>query len=396
MKGCTTLMAGAAMLAAAATLSPAWAPAWAADPIKVGIALSQSGNLADSAEHYRKAVDLWREQVNERGGLLGRQVEIVLYDDRSDPATAARLYERLITNDGADLLVSPWGSASTATATAVAEKHKRVMINGGGASEKIHQRGFEYIFQTAAPISHYVTGVGPMAEKFGLKTMTIVSRDYSAARDMEGALEKIAEDRKIEIVNSEYFPAGTSDFSSSIAKARQSNPDIWISVGYPNEAIEMIRQFRASNYLPKMFVHNGASIDDFLQAAGKDGEYVIGMSLYEPVLKTKGNDEFVKAFKAKYGYEPGYYSGFGYAAVQVLEEAVKKTGDLDQDKLRDTLRTLEMDTVMGHHKVDPETGGQLGVQGLLVQIRNGKREIVYPEELKTADAVIPMPGWSER
>ncbi|WP_207482177.1 amino acid ABC transporter substrate-binding protein [Arenibaculum pallidiluteum] len=391
MKGYRTLLASAAALAAMAL-----SPAWAADPIKVGVALSQSGNLADSAEHYKKAVELWRDQVNGRGGLLGRQVEIVLYDDRSDPATAARLYERLITNDNVDLLVSPWGSASTATASAVAEKHKRVLINGGGASEKIHQRGFKYVFQTAAAISAYVEGVGPMMEKFGLKSLAFVSRDYSAARDMAVVIEKIAKDKKLEIVNSEYFPAGTSDFSSSIAKARQSNPDLWISVGYPNEAIEMIRQFRSSNYLPKMFIHNGASIDDFLEAAGKDGEYVIGMSLYEPILKTKGNAEFVKAFKDKFGYEPGYYSGFGYAAVSVLEEAVKKTGSLDQDKLRDTLRGLETDTVMGHHKVDPETGVQQGVKGLLVQIRNGKREIVYPDDLKTVEAVIPMPGWSER
>ncbi len=388
-----TILTGAALLAAPALMT---ATAQAAEPIKVGIALSQSGNLADSAEHYKKAVELWRDQVNARGGLLDRPVDLVLYDDRSDPATAARLYERLITNDNVDLLVSPWGSASTATATAVAEKHKRVMVNSGGASEKIHQRNFKYIFQTAAPISAYVEGVGPVAEKFGLKTMDIISRDYPAARDMEVALNKIAKDRNIKIEKAEYFPAGTSDYSSYLAQAKQSNPDIWISVGYPNEAIEMVRQFRANNYLPKLFVHNGASIDDFVKAAGKDAEYAVGMSLYEPVLKTKGNAEFVKAYKDKYGAEPGYYSGFGYAGVTVLEEAVRKTGSLDQDKLRETLSTMETDTVLGHHKVDPKTGLQVGVKGLLVQIRDGKRAIIYPEELKTADAVIPMPGWASR
>ena len=174
--------------------------AFAADPIRIGIALSQTGNLADSAEHYRKGVELWRDQLNARGGLLGRQVEIVLYDDRSDPATAARLYERLITSDNVDLLISPWGSASTATASAVAEKHKRVFINAGGASEAIHGRGFKHIFQSAAAISAYVQGIGPLAEKNGLKTMAFIARDYGAARDMRKSLDKLAGKHKFEIV----------------------------------------------------------------------------------------------------------------------------------------------------------------------------------------------------
>lgn len=384
------------VLAAAALAASAVLPALAADPVRLGVALSQSGNLADSAAHYQHGLELWREQVNARGGLLGRPVEIVMYDDRSDPATAARLYEKLITGDKVDLLISPWGSASTATASAVAEKHKRVFVNAGGASEAIHQRGFKHVFQAAAPISAYVEGIAPLAQKHGLKSMVFVGRDYPAARDMAVVLNKHAAAGAYQIVTSEYFPAGTSDYSSNIAKARQANPDMWVSVGYPNEAIEMVRQFRASNYLPKLFVHNGVSIDDFLKAAGKDGEYAVGISLYEPSLKTQGNADFVKAFSEKYKTEPGYYSGFAFAGASVLEAAVKAAGSFDQEKIREVLTTLELDTVMGHHKVDPKTGGQIGVKGLLVQVRNGKREIIWPEELKTVDAVIPVPGWSQR
>lgn len=385
---------GAAGLIAVASLAPK--AAFAADPIKLGVALSQTGNLADSAEHYKRGIELWRDQVNGRGGLLGRQVEIVLYDDRSDPATAARLYERLITNDNVDLLISPWGSASTATATAVAEKHKRVFINAGGASEAIMSRGFKHIFQTAARISAYVEGVGPVAEKNNLKTMAFIARDYGAARDMRKSLDKIAADHKLEIVLTEYFPAGTNDYSANIARARQVNPDMWVSVGYPNEAIEMIRQFRSVNYMPKFFIHNGVAQPDFIKATGKDGEYACGMSLYEPSLKTKDNDQFVKDFKAKYNYEPGYYVAFSYAGATVLEEAVKKTGSLDQDKLRETLTQMEIETVLGQHKVDPKTGMQVGVKGLVVQIMNGKSEIVFPENLKTKDAMIPAPAWDKR
>lgn len=370
--------------------------AQAQDKITIGIALSQTGNLADSSTHYWRGVELWRDKLNASGGLLGKPVEFVIYDDRSDAATSARLYERLITNDKVDLLISTIGSAQAATATAVAEKHKRVMINGGGASEAIHQRGFKYIFQTAARISAYVDGIDPLMKKYGIKTMAFVSRDYGAARDMEKALKGMAAKNNVNIVLSEYFPSGNVDFSSQIARARQLQPDLWVSVGYPNEAIEMVRQFRSSNYLPKAFVHNGVSQEDFLKASGKDGEAMIGMSLYEPSLKTSGNTQFVQAFKAKYGYEPGYYSSFGYTAVTVLEAAVKKAGSLDQEALRKVLTELKMDTVMGKHEVEPATGMQIGVKGLLVQVNNGKREIIWPDELRTADAKIPAPGWDKR
>ena len=377
---------------ALATALAAPSLAQAQDTVRIGIALSQTGNLADSATHYWRGVELWRDQVNARGGLLGKKVEFVVYDDRSDAATSARLYERLITSDKVDLLVSTIGSAQAATATAVAEKHKRVMINGGGASESIQLRGFKYIFQTAARISAYVDGIDPLMKKYNVKSMAFVSRDYAAARDMEKVVKSMAQKNGVSMVMDEYFPSGNVDFSSQIARARQSRPDLWVSVGYPNEAIEMTRQFRASNYTPKIFVHNGVAQEDYIKATGKDAEGAIGMSLYEPSLKTAGNAEFVKSFKAKYNYEPGYYSSFGYVAVTVMEAAVKKAGSLDQEKLREVLTTLKMDTIMGKHEVDPKTGMQLGIRGLLVQVQNGKREIVWPDDLNTADAKLPLPG----
>jgi branched-chain amino acid transport system substrate-binding protein len=379
---------------AAAVFATLAAPAFAQGQgtVRIGIALSETGNLADSAKHYWRGVELWRDDVNARGGLLGKKVEFVVYDDRSDPATSARLYERLITSDKVDLLISTIGSAQTATATAVAEKHKRVMINGGGASESIQQRGFKYIFQTAARISAYVDGIDPLMKKYKVKSMAFVSRDYSAARDMEKVVKGMAQKNGVEMVLDEYFPSGNVDFSSQIARARQTKPDLWVSVGYPNEAIEMTRQFRASNYMPKIFVHNGVAQEDYLKAAGKDAEGAIGMSLYEPSLKTAGNAEFVKNFEARYHYQPGYYSSFGYTAVTVLEAAVKKAGSFDQEKLRDVLTTLKMDTIMGKHEVDPKTGMQLGIRGLLVQVQNGKREIVWPDDLKTAEAKLPLAG----
>src|ERR1700724_1245525 len=172
----------------------------AGEPIRIGVALSQTGNLADSAAPYFRGLDLWREQANARGGLSGRTIEFVVYDDRSDPATAARLYEKLITNDKVDFVISSLGSATAATGSGVAEKHKVLMINGGGAAEAIQQRGFKYVFPTAARISAYADRVLPMIQKYGVKSIALVSRDYAAARDISKAIKQTIDGKDVKVV----------------------------------------------------------------------------------------------------------------------------------------------------------------------------------------------------
>ena len=378
---------------AALTLS---APADAADPVRIGVALSQTGNLADSAAPYFKGLDLWREQANARGGLAGHPIEFVVYDDRSDPATAARLYEKLITDDKVNLVISSLGSATAATGSAVAEKHKVIMINGGGAAEAIQQRGFKYVFQTAARISSYADGIVPMIEKYKIKSMALVSRDYAAARDISKTIKEQIKEKDVKVVMDEYFPAGTADFSSQIAKGQQLQPDLWIGLLYPSEAIETVRQFHSMNYMPKFFIANGVSQDDFITSAGKDAEYALGMSLYEPSLPSEGKKEFVKTYHDKYNSDPGYYAAFGFVAGTVLEAAVKKAASIDTDKVREVLTTLKLGTVMGKHEVDPTTYMQIGVRGLVVQVQNGKREVVWPEEYRTAEPKLPIPAWDKR
>jgi len=384
------------LMAAVAAAFALAAPAQAADPVRIGVALSQTGNLADSAAPYFRGLDLWREQANARGGLAGHPIEFVVYDDRSDPATAARLYEKLITDDKVNLMMSSLGSATAATGSAVAEKHKMVMINAGGAAEAIQQRGFKYVFQTAARISSYADGIMPMIEKYKFKSIALVSRDYAAARDISKAIKEQIKDKDVKIVIDEYFPAGTADFSSQIAKGQQLQPDLWIGLLYPSEAIETVRQFHSMNYMPKLFIANGVSQDDFITSAGKDAEYALGMSLYEPSLPSEGNKEFVKTYRAKYNADPGYYSAFGFVGGTVLEAAVKQAGSIDTEKVREVLTTLKLGTVMGKHEVDPKTYMQIGVKGLVVQVQNGKREVVWPEEYKTAEPKLPIPAWDKR
>ena len=360
------------------------------------MALSQTGNLADSAAPYFKGLDLWREQANARGGLAGRPIEFVVAHDRSDPATAAPLYERLITNDKVNFVISSLGSATAATGSAVAEKHKIVMINGGGAAEAIQQRGFNTYSDRRAQSRPTPTASLPMIQN----TRSRASRSSRATTPPPATSasrsSRRSTDKDVKVAMDEYFPAGTADFSSQIAKGQQLQPDLWIGLLYPSEAIETVRQFHSMNYMPKFFIANGVSQDDFITAAGKDAEYALGMSLYEPSLPSEGNKEFVKTHHDKYNADPGYYAAFGFVAGTVLEAAVKKAGSIDNEKVREVLTTLKIGSVMGKHEVDPATYMQIGVRGLVVQVQDGKRQVVWPEEYRTAEPKLPIPTWDKR
>ena len=116
----------------------------------------------------------------------------------------------------------------------------------------------------------------------------------------------------------------------------------------------------------------------------------------EPSLPSEGNKDFVKTYHARNNADPGYYAAFGFVAGTVLEAAVRKAGSIDTEKVREVLTTLKLGTVMGRHEVDPNTYMQIGVRGLVVQVQNGKREVVWPEEYKTAEPKLPIPAWDKR
>ena len=177
----------------------------------------------------------------------------------------------------------------------------------------------------------------------------------AARADISKVIKERIKDKDVKLVIDEYFPAGTADFSSQIAKGKQLQPDLWIGLLYPSEAIETVRQFHSMNYMPKLFIANGVSQDDFITSAGKDAEYALGMSrLRGPSLPSEGNKEFVKTYRAKYNADPGYYSAFGFVGGTVLEAAVKQAGSIETEKVREALTTLKIGSVMGRHEVDPE------------------------------------------
>ena len=370
------------------------APAFAQQSIVVGAAMPQSGILADIAADLRKALILWQDEVNAGGGLLGRRVELLLLDDHSEANAAAKLYEQLIVEHKADLLIGPLGSASSLGAAAVAERNRRILVNATGAARSVHRSGFRYVFQTATPLSAYGTGALELARGLGVRRVMLLARDDPGAREMASRAQEGAAAAGLMAAQVEIYAAGSTDFTTPVARARAAGAEGWIAFGLPQDAAEMVKSFRRLGFAPRLFVAQGADDPEFIKRVGQDAEFAVGISAYDRRAATRGNAQFVAAYAKKWSAEPGLLAAEGYAAAKVLEEAVRSAGSIDTGKLQEALAALETETPLGAHKVD-RAGAQVAARPLLSQIIRGRREIVWPEALATAK-LQPYAAWEAR
>ncbi|HXM82030.1 MAG TPA: amino acid ABC transporter substrate-binding protein [Burkholderiales bacterium] len=373
------------------------ATAHAADPpLVVGAVVSQSGAYADLAQGYRKGLLVWQDEVNAGGGLLGRQIELRLLDDGSEATRNSALYQELIHGAKADALIGPFGTAATLMAAPEAENSRRVMVNGAGSSLAVHQRLPRYVFQSAVPYASYGAGVLEIAREQGYRSLFILARDDLSSQEMAESTRESALKQGFTVGPVETYGGGLDTYAPQVVKAINAQADAWIAFGPPRDAADMVKTFKKVGYAPKLFFARAAAEPKFIELVGQDAEFSLAAADYHPRLKTHGNDRFVKLYSEKWSTLPGAAAAEGYAAGTVLAEALRRAGSADQEKLREALAALELDTVLGRYKVDPKTGEQTGIKPAVVQIERGRPLAVWPEALQAAKPVLPYPQWNER
>jgi branched-chain amino acid transport system substrate-binding protein len=361
--------------------------AWAQSaPIVVGTVISQSGAHADLAADYLKGLQLWREQLNESEGLLGRRVELRVLDDGSSAVRARELYAELAGDKSVHLLVGPYGSAASLLAASEAERARRVMVNGAGPAAAVHSRPGRYVFQTAMPYAAYGSGVLKVAENAELRRLFIVARDDAASNEMAEATRNAAANG-FSAAEIEIYRPGTLDFSVQVAKARAAKADAWIAFGDVRDAAEMVKTFKRLSYAPALFFAQSASHPRFIALLGQDAEFSLGAIDFDPRTGPAAR-EFARAYAARWKDPPSLVAAEGYTAGFVLGAAVRSAGTLDQEGVRAALAELELHTPLGEYRVSPENGAQTGFKPVVVQIRMGRPEPGPP--------LLPYPQWNER
>lgn len=385
----------AAFLSSLLMLSIFPAIAYAKD-IVVGASVALTGKYARTGQEQLQGFQMWVDEVNARGGLLGRQVRLIHYDDESKPETGAKLYEKLITDDKVDLLIGPYSSDVTMAASTVAEKHRFPMVSSGASSSEIWERGYKNVFGLYTLADLYMDQILEFAKSKGLKKIALVYENTAFPRGVAAGVKSKAKSLGMKVVFEEEYGKATTDFSSMIIKIRAKKPDVVIGGSYLPDSTAFMRQAKENRLSAKIFAFAvGPGLPDFGQNLGLDAEGVMGNTQWEPTLKLPGAREFAAKYQAKYGHEPGYHAGGGYGAGQVLEAAVKKAGSTDRDKVRAALFALDTVNAFGRFKVDA-TGRQIGKPAYAVQWQGGERHIVLPVEAATAKVSYPFKDWAKR
>lgn len=368
------------------------------EPITIGAAISTTGSNGRTGLYQQEAYLLWEAQRNADGGLLGRPVKMILYDDQSDPATGARLYERLLTEDKVDLVLGPYSSSVTQAVAQVTERAGQPMLAAGASASDIWARGYQYIFGVYSVAEDYFKSIIlDIAPAQGYTTAAVIYEDTLFPTSTANGAVEHCKTAGIEVVVNEKYPAKATDVSSVLTKVRDANPDMLIGGSYLPDAVLITRQSKELGVNPKLYAFSvGTAQPDFGEGLGADANYILGPSMWEPHIETPGNADFVAAYQKKFNREPDYHSAAGYAACQVLEAAVTQVGSLDLDAIRDALRALEMPTVLpGKYQVD-EHGKQIGHIPLTVQWQEGEKVIVTPAEFAAGELKLPTPPWDER
>jgi branched-chain amino acid transport system substrate-binding protein len=364
-------------------------------PIKIGISLPLTGEFSQPGTAAKQGYQVWAETINEHGGLLGRQVELDIKDDASDQNTVVADYNALISRDNVDLLMGTFSSLLNLPASAVAERNKMLYVEPAGGAPEMFTRGFQYLFfAQQATADHqgdlFVDYILGLPEKDRPQTAAYPSIDDPFAIPVIDSIKKKLEDAGIETVYDDIYPPSTSNFDSIASAVKSANPDLIAHGAVFDDGIGFIRALDKVGFQPRYFFETSApsGAEQFSSGVGIENTEAIFYAVsHTPEAKTPGNEDFVAAFRDKYGGLPAEDAADAFAVGQVLQKAVEEVGSIDdQAALADYLHNNGVETILGPLEWD-ETGAPQG-QFLIGQWQDGKAEVILPKEAATTDVII--------
>ncbi len=371
-----------------------------AQPIKIGGSLAVTGIYSEPVKWVKEGYDYWVEDVNKRGGLLGRPVKMTIYDDESSTEKAVTYYERAITVDKVDLIFGGYPGMSNVALMPLVEKYGKVFVGLGGHMKSFEQ-GFTYTFASPPLMAEWVylclggmlDDLIPKAE--WPKSIAILTMNNVMGLSARGNIIKAMEERGVKIVVNETYNLPLGDATPLVSKAKEKGAEILCCLSFFDDGVMITRAAKAINYNPKLLFHQLASIvPAWMKELDRDGNNVTNSTFWHARLPFPGNKEINEGAKTRLGMPVGpLFFGFGYCWMKTLELAVQGAGTLDQKKIRDYLRSHKFDLPYGK-------GITFDQRGLpppfcfTTQVTSGRIELVWPKEVATTALVYPRPAWS--
>lgn len=405
---------GKGLLAASALSMPALKLQAQAAPLRVGFSIAQTGGLAAGGKSGLLAFEIWRDHVNAAGGIAGRPVELVVYDDQTNASSTPAIYSKLIDIDKVDILLSPYGTNVAGPTIPIAKERGRVIF--GMAAIGLNQAlGYDRYFSMGPwgpdPKLTYQYFFDLVRQK-GLKKIAIIAADAEFQQNAADGGRQLIEQHGLELVYDQSYPANTTDFSGLLQALQQAAPEVVYVCSYPPESAAIVRGIDEIGLPDSIQMFGGGMVGlqnaNFLESLGSQLNGIVNYDIFsiQPNMIQAGANEFLAAYaeraaEAKVDPLGHFLPPYWYAAGQVIKAAVEATGGVDDAKLAEWLHGNEVPTIVG-----PIRFGQNGewsenrvlmvqyqgvASGDVEQFRKpGKVAIVAPEKFKTADLVTPF------
>src|SRR5260221_4588482 len=385
--------------------------AFAQQPVKIGMSMPQTGALGAGGKAALVALRMWVDDVNAKGGLLGRKVEFIVYDDQTNPALTPATYTRLLDVDKVDLLIAPYGTVPTAPIMPLVKQRDLLLM--GNFSFQVnnvvkHDKWFNNSpWNTAASWSDGFIGAG---KKLGAKTIAVLAADNDFAQNLANGARELAKKAGLASVYDQNYPPTTTDFSSLIRGIRAAKPDIVFVMSYPNDSVAIVRAVNEIGVGDSVKIFGGGMVGlqftPIMQSLGSQLNGIVNYNSYVPGIKYPGIEEFLQRYAKKAAEEKvdplGFYlPPFNYAIGQMLEQAINATKSLDHKKLAEYLHQNELKTIVGpiRYGADGEWANARVVQAQfrgvadkdMDQFRQaGKQVVLYPPQYQTGEIVAPF------
>ncbi|HET7366001.1 MAG TPA: amino acid ABC transporter substrate-binding protein [Burkholderiales bacterium] len=333
-------------------------------PVKLGMGIAQTGPLAATGKAALLALRMWVEDVNARGGLIGRPVELLAYDDQGSPANTPAIYAKLLDVDRVDLLIAPYGTAATAPLMGTVKSRRRLLM--GNFSFQVNQVMKHDLWFNNAPwndAQSWSEGFFRVGASQGAASIAILAADNDFAQSLATGARELAKEFALKPVYDQSYPPGTSDFSVIMRAIRAARPEIVFVMSYPAESVQIVRAIGEIGAGPSVKVFGGGMVGlqytSVMEALGPALNGIVNYNTYVPGMRYAGIDEFLsrystRAVEAKVDPLGFYMPPFEYAIGQMLEQAIGATRSLEDSAIADYLRANEMQTIVGPIRFGPD------------------------------------------
>ena len=368
---------------------------------KIGVVTSLTGPAAAFGQAHKNGYAVALEELNAKGGVLGKKIALVYYDDQSRPDQAVQGVTKLIDQDHVPLILGAYSSENTRAIIPAVTQRQVPLIMPTATADNVMETGSPWVFRICAGSGAYARATIDFVKGTGdAKAVAIVYENTNFGQSAGKAMHDEAQKAGLNVVDEEAYQASSPDYKALLQRVKAKDPDVVYFASYLLDATTLMRQASEVGVNPRYYTSAGtgfaaAEFPTQDKGAGKYAEYTFSVSQWLPTAKWKGSKEFDEAFTKRTGTHPAYHATEAYAALQVAVAAIAKAGNAQPAAIRDAVRALDLpETTFGPIRFDER--GQNAHPVLITQVQNGQYEVVWPRDAAESQPFLPTPPWNQR